>query len=1010
MQSITALAGTARWLLLAVCCLVVAPPVFADDAEDLNQAIQQFQEGNYLSAQQLLLDIDPDGLTDAQRVQRDNYVDRVQVALSMVEKAANDLEDAEQAVADHRLDEGQALAKGVLANEYAKQAIRSAAVDLLRKIGEMQDDHTRQGHDDDGADNDDDHLTVVRESSRITTFDQPATAEPVEPRPIDPHPAGLIDAIRAEELIKWQRTVSQYREAERQIRELVIQDRYPQASQALLRARQVVEAGRQYADPLTKYESLKSEANALANFVEDEQRRFKENQVARQRAEVLDEREARLKKIRATQQRQIDMLMEQAFQLRKDRDFRGAIDTVKQVIALDPANGQAKLMLDLLEDLHSYTSQRQHVRERGRQARDVLRDVEETMIPWHDDGPKYPADWLEIISSEERGGTGQRRLSQQDLALNAKLDQAVAVNYEEATFEEVVDDLSKKLDANLTVLWPDLENLGIDRDTEVSLQLTSQITFKKALEQVLEIVGGTDAELSYVVSDGLIKVASKSLLDRDVLVEVYDIRDLLMVIPDFTDAPEVDLSSQSGGGGGGGGGGGQGEPIFSDDDDGDDENEDEVRDQRIEDLLFLIRDTIQPDTWRANGGQAASVTELNGQLVVTQTASGHEEVASLLNKLREQQTIQVAVESRFITVQSNFLEELGIDLDVVLNAGNAGFDFIPATGGSQVIDPVLGTRLLLPRSFSRLGFTPAVPGVGAGLTQGIAGGLGGQGGGGGGLGPVAQPFGSPGLIPGRGNNFVGGANATPIPIVSNILQLTDPAQLNSDLPGSFAGNQTLQPALNVFGSFLDNIQVDFLIRATQADARSTVLTAPRLVLVNGQRSWVAVVNQQSFVSQLQPVVASGAAAQAPQTGIINTGAVLDVRATVSADRRYVTMTLRPGVGRLLDIQTFLFTTGPNVGAGASGFIQLPSVSRQAIKTTVSVPDGGTLLIGGQKLSGEIEVEAGVPVLSKIPILKRLYSSRTLVKDEQVLLILVKPRILIQKESEQQAFPSFRAQG
>jgi type II secretory pathway component GspD/PulD (secretin) len=71
-----------------------------------------------------------------------------------------------------------------------------------------------------------------------------------------------------------------------------------------------------------------------------------------------------------------------------------------------------------------------------------------------------------------------------------------------------------------------------------------------------------------------------------------------------------------------------------------------------------------------------------------------------------------------------------------------------------------------------------------------------------------------------------------------------------------------------------------------------------------------------------------------------------------------------------------------------------------------VPDGGTLLIGGQKLASEAEVEAGVPVLSKIPILKRLYSSRTTVKDEQTLLILVKPQILIQPEQEEMAFPSF----
>ena len=220
----------------------------------------------------------------------------------------------------------------------------------------------------------------------------------------------------------------------------------------------------------------------------------------------------------------------------------------------------------------------------------------------------------------------------------------------------------------------------------------------------------------------------------------------------------------------------------------------------------------------------------------------------------------------------------------------------------------MGTRLLMPRSFSRNGFMAAVPGVGLTLNQGVIGetqgGAGGQ--------SLNQPYGFAGIVPTTAGTNSG---TTPVPVVSNLLQITDPQNFNTDLPGSFAGNQTLQPALNVFGSFLDNIQVDFLIRATQADSRSTLLTAPRLVLFNGQRSWVAVVNQQSFVSELQPQVASGAAAQRPQTSRLTTGAVLDVRATVSADRRYVTMTLRPGVGRLLDLQTFLFTTGPSVGVG-----------------------------------------------------------------------------------------------
>jgi type II secretory pathway component GspD/PulD (secretin) len=44
------------------------------------------------------------------------------------------------------------------------------------------------------------------------------------------------------------------------------------------------------------------------------------------------------------------------------------------------------------------------------------------------------------------------------------------------------------------------------------------------------------------------------------------------------------------------------------------------------------------------------------------------------------------------------------------------------------------------------------------------------------------------------------------------------------------------------------------------------------------------------------------------------------------------------------------------------------------------------------------------VLSKIPFLKRLFTNRSTAKDEQILLILVKPTIIIQREAEQKQFP------
>ena len=71
----------------------------------------------------------------------------------------------------------------------------------------------------------------------------------------------------------------------------------------------------------------------------------------------------------------------------------------------------------------------------------------------------------------------------------------------------------------------------------------------------------------------------------------------------------------------------------------------------------------------------------------------------------------------------------------------------------------------------------------------------------------------------------------------------------------------------------------------------------------------------------------------------------------------------------------------------------------AVNTIVSVPDGGTLLLGGTRKFSEGDVETGVPILSKIPILKRLFNNRASVRAADNLIILIRPKVIIQAEEE-----------
>jgi general secretion pathway protein D len=166
---------------------------------------------------------------------------------------------------------------------------------------------------------------------------------------------------------------------------------------------------------------------------------------------------------------------------------------------------------------------------------------------------------------------------------------------------------------------------------------------------------------------------------------------------------------------------------------------------------------------------------------------------------------------------------------------------------------------------------------------------------------------------------------------------------------------------------------------------------------------------------LTPVVATGAALFEPTISSISAeGVVLSVQATVSPDQKYVYLDMRPELSRLLALVPVTESAAivipsanplaPSSTEVISGTLQLPTQFYTSVRTSCSVPDGATLLLGGQTLAGETEREQGVPILSKIPFLKRLFTNRANSQDEQILLILVKPTILIQHEQEQKQFP------
>jgi type II secretory pathway component GspD/PulD (secretin) len=147
---------------------------------------------------------------------------------------------------------------------------------------------------------------------------------------------------------------------------------------------------------------------------------------------------------------------------------------------------------------------------------------------------------------------------------------------------------------------------------------------------------------------------------------------------------------------------------------------------------------------------------------------------------------------------------------------------------------------------------------------------------------------------------------------------------------------------------------------------------------------------------------------------ITSGSSLSITPVITHDKKNVLLNILTRQQDFLGIRTSTVET-PLVGAVGTAAqvveydVQLPETETSSLMTRVSVPDGGTLLLGGQKITAMVEKEAGVPVLSKIPLIGRLFSNRSTVKDQKILLILVKPTILLQEEREAEAIAALEDQ-
>ena len=216
-----------------------------------------------------------------------------------------------------------------------------------------------------------------------------------------------------------------------------------------------------------------------------------------------------------------------------------------------------------------------------------------------------------VVLASGVSASGEAARSLRD-ATHRALEKPITVSFEDARMEDVAEFVGTFAGVTVRGMWVDERHaVGLEQDRRVSVNIVDG-TVLDLLEDALEAASDGFEESTWQVSArGELQIGPRSRLNRYIETVIYDVNDLLMTLPDFTDVPEVDIDAAMQQGRSGGGGG----SIF---DGGESESSPDLGKQKdlAEELTLLVYDLVEPEQWQIHGGDGGLIRIHEGNLVI----------------------------------------------------------------------------------------------------------------------------------------------------------------------------------------------------------------------------------------------------------------------------------------------------------------------------------------------------------------------------------------------------------
>lgn len=618
---------------------------------------------------------------------------------------------------------------------------------------------------------------------------------------------------------------------------------------------------------------------------------------------------------------EVERGLEMSNSYRELGDLDKSLSEYQDVLRKDPYNKAARRGMERVEQLRSeyFDSARDHTRAA------MIAKVDEE---WE---TKVPVQGLDV---KVELGLG----TQPSAYIKDKMERIIfpQVSFTGATVEEAIEFLRVK-SKDLDTLEKNMERKGVNiimktGDTPISAQITldlRDVPMAEALRYITELAG-----MKFKIEPFAVLVVPLSETTSEQYTRIY------RVPPDF-----LSLGGGEAGGGapaaaapadpfaaGGGAAAGGGSALI----------------RRQNALEILKGQGIQfPD------GASAVFNKVTSQLIVKNTQPNLDLVEAFVQSIIDQKPKMIYITSKFVEVSQKNTDELGFDW--LLGPFNvASSNRVFGSGGSA--------------GNSTNGATPA-----------------------------DFPFTSSGTAIGTNPITAGNRSGT--------------SAINADsIDGLLAGGNvasSLAPGILAFSGVFTDPQFQVVIRALSQKKGVDLMSAPSVTTKSGQQATVEVVREFLYPTEFDPPEipqtvsptqttslfggGGGTSSSFPVTPTTPTtfemkpiGVRMEVEPTVGADGYTIDLNLAPEV---TEFEGFVNYGSPINTSGSDALgnpttitltenkIEQPVFSSRKLKTSVTVFDGATVVMGGLIREDVQDVEDKVPLLGDIPILGRLFQSK-----------------------------------